>query len=68
MLFIDNIISIDKMRVKVTMRLEVWRQALESKDFNEVTHETNINEKLNTPIISQGGSFKYLGSVIKDNK
>ncbi|KAG5568126.1 hypothetical protein H5410_064856 [Solanum commersonii] len=33
MLFADDIVLIDEMRDKVNARLEVWRQALESKGF-----------------------------------
>ncbi|KAG5632600.1 hypothetical protein H5410_004317 [Solanum commersonii] len=62
----------------VNARLEVWRQALESRGFrlsktkteylrckfNDVLDEENVEVRLATQIIPKKESFKYLGSVI----
>ncbi|KAG5613577.1 hypothetical protein H5410_024858 [Solanum commersonii] len=78
MLFADDIVSIDETR-RVNARLEVWRQALESKGFrlsrtkteylrckfSDVVEEADVEVRLATQIIPKRESFKYLGSVIQ---
>ncbi|KAG5577315.1 hypothetical protein H5410_057449 [Solanum commersonii] len=79
MLFADDIVLIDETRDRVNVRLEVWRQALESKgfrlsrtktkylrcNFSDVVEEENVEVRLATQIIPKRESFKYLGSVIQ---
>ncbi|KAG5614625.1 hypothetical protein H5410_014449, partial [Solanum commersonii] len=64
---------------RVNARLEVWRQALESKGFrlsrtkteylrckfSDGVEEANVEVRLATQIIPKRESFKYLGSVIQ---
>ncbi|KAG5591582.1 hypothetical protein H5410_042096 [Solanum commersonii] len=79
MLFVDDIVLIDETRDRVNARLEVWRQALESKGFrlsrtkteylrckfSDVLDEVDVEVRLATQIIPKKESFKYLGSVIQ---
>ncbi|KAG5627985.1 hypothetical protein H5410_013203 [Solanum commersonii] len=72
------VILIDETR-RVNARLEVWRQALESKGFrlsmtkteylrckfSDVVEEADVEVRLATQIIPRRESFKYLGSVIQ---
>ncbi|KAG5610770.1 hypothetical protein H5410_022051 [Solanum commersonii] len=81
MLFADDIVLIDETRDRVNARLEVWRQALESKGFrlsrtkteylrckfSDVVEEADVEVKLATQIIPKRESFKYLGSVIQES-
>nr|XP_009777771.1 PREDICTED: uncharacterized protein LOC104227254 [Nicotiana sylvestris] len=81
MLFTDDIVLIDKMWSGVNERLEVWRQALESKDFKLSRTKTEYLEckfsvepreacmdvRLGSQVIAKRGSFKYLGSIIQGN-
>nr|XP_009804828.1 PREDICTED: uncharacterized protein LOC104249985 [Nicotiana sylvestris] len=78
MLFANDIVLIDEMRGGVNGRLEVWRQALESKGFKlsrtkmeyveckfiEVMGEPNVEVSLDSQVVPKRESFKYLGSVI----
>ncbi|XP_070022097.1 uncharacterized protein [Nicotiana sylvestris] len=79
MLFADDIVLINETRCGVNERLEVWRQALESKGFrlsrtkteyleckfeDEVMNE-GVEVRLESQVIPKRGSFKYLGSVIQ---
>ena len=80
MLFADDIVLIDESRAGVNERLEVWRQALESKGFklsktkteyleckfSAEPGEVGVDVRLDSQVIPSRGSFKYLGSVIKD--
>ncbi|XP_070005976.1 uncharacterized protein [Nicotiana sylvestris] len=79
MLFVDNIVLIDESRASVNERLEVWRQALESKGFklsrtkteyleckfSAETGKVGVDVRLESQVIPSRGSFKYLGSVIQ---
>ncbi|XP_070036590.1 uncharacterized protein [Nicotiana tomentosiformis] len=81
MLFADDIVFIDETRRAVNARLEVWRQALESKGFklnrtkteyleckfSVGAHESHVDLKLYIQVIPKKGSFKYLGSIIQGN-
>ncbi|XP_070006864.1 uncharacterized protein [Nicotiana sylvestris] len=82
MLFADNIILIDEIRGGVNERLEVWRQALESKGFRlsrtkteyleckfgaEPT-EAGVEVRLDSEVIPKRSSFEYLGSVIQGKR
>uniref|UniRef100_A0A1S4B2M0 Reverse transcriptase domain-containing protein n=3 Tax=Nicotiana TaxID=4085 RepID=A0A1S4B2M0_TOBAC len=78
MLFADDIVLIDETRGGVK-RLEVWRQALESKgfrlsrtkieylecNFSAEPREAYMNVKLESQFIPSKGSFNYRGSVIQ---
>ncbi|XP_075092237.1 uncharacterized protein LOC142172504 [Nicotiana tabacum] len=62
-------------------RQEVWRQTLESKafklrrnktehlecKFSDMTHEMDMDVRLDPQVIPKRASFKYLGSIIYDN-
>ncbi|XP_009796009.2 uncharacterized protein [Nicotiana sylvestris] len=79
MFFTDDIVLIDEMRGGVNGRLEVWRQALESKGFmlsrtntdyveckfNDMTGEEDVEVRLDSQVILKRESFKYLGSIIQ---
>ncbi|XP_070040991.1 uncharacterized protein [Nicotiana tomentosiformis] len=79
MLFADDIVLIDESRTSVNERLEVWRQALESKGFklsrmkteyleckfNTEPREVGVEVRLESQVILSSGKFKYLGSVIQ---
>nr|XP_016432621.1 PREDICTED: uncharacterized protein LOC107759246 [Nicotiana tabacum] len=82
MLFADGIVLIDKSRVGVNERLEIWRQALESKDFklsrtkmeyleckfSAEPREAGMDVRLESQVIPSRGNFKYLGSVIQGGR
>ncbi|XP_070042174.1 uncharacterized protein [Nicotiana tomentosiformis] len=79
MLFTDDIVLIDESRTSVNKRLEVWRQALESKGFklsrtvmeymeckfSTEPREVGVEVRLESQVIPSSGNFNYLGSVIK---
>ncbi|XP_019230972.1 PREDICTED: uncharacterized protein LOC109211848 [Nicotiana attenuata] len=81
MLFADGIILINKTRVGVNERLEVWRQSLESKGFKLIRTKTEYLEykfsvesreagmyvRIGSQVSPKRGSFKYLGSVIQED-
>ncbi|XP_070017088.1 uncharacterized protein [Nicotiana sylvestris] len=78
MIFADDTVLIEETRSGVNERLEVWRQALESKGFklsrmkteylefkfSAEPREMGIDVRLGSQVISKRGSFKYLRSVI----
>nr|XP_009775799.1 PREDICTED: uncharacterized protein LOC104225652 [Nicotiana sylvestris] len=78
MLFADDIVLIDETRGGVNGRLEVWRQALESKGFklsrtkteyveckfSDVTEEVDVEVRLGSQVILKRESFKYLRLII----
>ncbi|XP_019256326.1 PREDICTED: uncharacterized protein LOC109234715 [Nicotiana attenuata] len=82
MLLDDDIVLIDEAQDGVSTRLEVWRQALESKGFklnqskteyleckfSNGMHEAKVEVKTNTQVIPKRDSFKNLGSIIQGNK
>nr|XP_016436122.1 PREDICTED: uncharacterized protein LOC107762291 [Nicotiana tabacum] len=79
MLFTDDIVLIDESQTSVNERLEVWRQALESKgfklsrtkteylecNFSTEPREVGVEVRLESQVIPSSGNFKYLGSVIQ---
>ncbi|XP_070048465.1 uncharacterized protein [Nicotiana tomentosiformis] len=79
MLFADDIVLIDEMRGGVNEGLEAWRRTLESKGFklsrtkieyvefkfSGVPGEADIEVRLDSQVIPQKGSFKYLGSIMQ---
>jgi Reverse transcriptase (RNA-dependent DNA polymerase) len=81
MLFADDIVLIDDTREGVNAKLEVWRDALESKGFKISRNKTEYMEchfsnsrRINTTNVKIGEhdletskSFKYLGSILQEN-
>ncbi|XP_060216871.1 uncharacterized protein LOC132644299 [Lycium barbarum] len=79
MLFTDDIVLIDETRSGVNARLEVWREALESKGFklsmtktkyleckfSNVMSEAEMEVKIEALVIPKRDNFKYLGSIIQ---
>ncbi|XP_070045162.1 uncharacterized protein [Nicotiana tomentosiformis] len=79
MLFTDDIVLIDETRCGVIERLEVWRHSLESKRFNlrrtktksleckfsAESWEASMDVRLESQVIPNIGSFKYLGLIIQ---
>ncbi|XP_070026694.1 uncharacterized protein [Nicotiana sylvestris] len=79
MLFADDIVQIYETRGDVNGRLEVWRQALESKGFelnrtkteyleckfSDVSEEAGVEVRLDSQVIPKRESFKYLGPIIQ---
>nr|XP_009774545.1 PREDICTED: uncharacterized protein LOC104224560 [Nicotiana sylvestris] len=82
MLFADDIVLIDKTRSGVNMRLEVWRQTLDSKGFklsrtkieyleckfSDRTHDADVEVKLDARVIPNRAGFNYLGFIILGNR
>ncbi|XP_070025188.1 uncharacterized protein [Nicotiana sylvestris] len=82
MLFADDIILIDEMQDGVNERLEIWRKTLDSKGFKFSSTKTEFVEckfrgiwgeadrdvRLESQVIPKKESFKYLGSVIQDDR
>ncbi|XP_070035700.1 uncharacterized protein [Nicotiana tomentosiformis] len=72
-------ILIDETRAGVNVRLEEWRQALESKGFklsrtkteyleckfSDVSGEADVEVRLDSQVVPKRESFKYLGSIIQ---
>nr|XP_009803714.1 PREDICTED: uncharacterized protein LOC104249042 [Nicotiana sylvestris] len=70
------------MRWDVSVRLEVWRQALESKNFklsrseteyleckfSDERYEEEVEASIDTQVIPKRYSFKYLESIIQGNR
>ena len=81
MLFADDIVLIGESREEVNCKLEIWREALESKGFrlsrskteymeckfNKRQTNNNLEVKIGEHIIPKVSSFKYLGSIIQSN-
>jgi len=81
MLFADDIVLVDEMRVGVNAKLELWRQTVESLGFRLSRTKTEYMEcKLSKQrirdysIVTPDGQeipmsrhFKYLGSIIQNN-
>ena len=75
-LFADDIVLLDETRSEVNVKLEIWRNALESKGFllsrtktkyMECSESQNINKwtvRLDGQEILNSDNFRYLGSVI----
>jgi len=82
MLFVDDIILIDETRQAVNNKLEQWRATLEVKGFRlnrskiEYLHyrfregeEDFVDEvTIEGTVISRVKSFKYLGSILQENR
>ncbi|XP_070047160.1 uncharacterized protein [Nicotiana tomentosiformis] len=82
MLFANDIVLIDESQVGVNERLEVWRQALESKGFKMIrtkteyleckfsaeSGEVGVDMRLDSQVIQSRGNFKYLGLVIQGGR
>ena len=82
MLFADYIILVDETRVWVNVKLELWRQTLESRDFRlSRTKKKYMEGKFNKHrirdynIVTLDGQeipisshYKYLGSIIQKDE
>ncbi|PHT30347.1 hypothetical protein CQW23_30058 [Capsicum baccatum] len=80
--FVDDVVLIDETWGGVNDKLEVWRQTLESKGFrfsrtmteyleckfNFSTREADMVVELDSQAIRKRNSFKYLGSIIQENR
>lgn len=78
MLFVDDIILIDESDNRVDNKLEVCKQALQSKglkmsktktkymwcQFSAISQEVDVEVMIGTQVIPKERSFKYLGSII----
>ena len=76
MLFADDVVLVDESQVGVNMKLELWRQTLESKgfrvsrtkteymrcDFGNATHEEG-EVSLEGQVVPKKDIFCYLGSM-----
>ena len=81
MLFADDIVLVDETKSGVERKLELWRDALETKGFKisrtktEYMHcnfsgrvnENNLDVKIDNEFIPKKQIFKYLGSVFQQN-
>ena len=81
MLFADDIVLLADSREEINTKLEIWRNALESKGFRlsrnktEYMHSNFTNKqlrddlkvRLREDIIPQVTKFKYLGSIIRQD-
>ena len=82
MLFADDIVLVDELRDGVNAKLERWLEALESKGFkigcikteymdcNLSVHiqRTKATVRIEAQEISQRDSFRYLGSIISNDR
>ena len=78
MLFADDIVLVDETRVGVNVKLELWRQTLESRGFRLSRAKTEYMEykfskqeirdysivRLDRQEIQMSSHFKYLSSII----
>ena len=81
MLFADDIVLVEEEREDVNRKLEMWREALQSKGFRLSRNKTEYMEckfnkrqtdngsevKIGEHVIPKVSSFKYLGSIIQSN-
>jgi hypothetical protein len=78
MLFADNVVLIDKSRIGVNQKLELWRQTLESKSFKLSRTKTeymryqfngeNSDDRdvsLDGRVIPMNDTFRYLRSMLQ---
>jgi hypothetical protein len=78
MLFTDDVVLIDKSRIGVNQKLELWRQTLESKDFRlnrikteymrcRFSEENSDDEdvSLDGRVVPMNDIFPYLGSMLQ---
>ena len=79
MLFADDIVLVDETRAGVNVKLELWRQTLESRGFRLSRAKIKYIEckfskkgirdysivRLNAQEIPMSSHFKYLGSIIQ---
>ena len=78
MLFADDVVLLDESQAGVNMKLELWRQTLESKgfrvsrtkteymrcDFGNATHEEG-DVSLEGQVMPRKDIFRYLGSMLQ---
>ena len=77
MLFVDDVVLVDESQAGVNMKLELWRQTLESKgfrlnrtkteymkcDFGGATQEEG-DVNLEGQVVPKKDIFRYLGSML----
>ena len=82
MLFAYDIVLTENSREEVNCKLEMWREALESKgfrlsrnkteyiecEFNKRQTNNDLEVKIGDHIISKVSSFWYLGSIIQNDR
>lgn len=78
MLFVDDIVLVDETIGRVNTKLEIWRQALESKGFrisrtkteymeykfNNSNNQSRGEVKIENQELPKSEHFRYLGSII----
>ena len=78
MLFAENIVLVAETKVEVNTKLELWREALESKGLKISWNKTEYlecnfskNQSMNEGVVSIEGQeipkseqFRYLGSIL----
>ena len=79
MLFVDDILLVDKTREGVEEKLELWRSTLESKGFRLSRPKTEYMEcnfssrpsggfvTLGDQVINKSARFRYLGSIVQND-
>ena len=81
MLFADDVVLVDESREGTSLKLEMWRNILDAKDFKLSRVKTKYLEcnfgnktskieggvKLDDTKIGKSRSFRYLGSIIKED-
>jgi hypothetical protein len=78
MLFVDDVVLVDETRVGVNGKLELWKDALESKgfrisrtkteymmcDFSMIGHEDGV-VSLDGQVLAKKETFRYLGLMLQ---
>ena len=81
MLFADDIVIVGETKAEVNRKLELWRQTLETNglklsrskteymacNFAQSADDDREEVRIGTQPITQKNSFKYLGSVVRDD-
>ncbi|KAI0523141.1 hypothetical protein KFK09_005531 [Dendrobium nobile] len=80
MLFVDDILLVDRTREGVESKLELWRSTLESKGFRLNRSKTEYMEcnfsnnrfsggivTLDDQVINKSTCFRYLGSIVQSD-
>ena len=78
MLFVNDVVLVDKSRTGVNQKLELWRKTLESKGFRlsrtkteymRCDFGTTIREEedisLEGQVVPRKDTFRYLGSILQ---
>jgi hypothetical protein len=79
MLFVNDVVLVDDSRTRVNKKLELWRQALESKGFRfsrtktkymrcgfcTTTHKEEEEVSLDGQVVPRKDTFRYWGQCCK---